>query len=76
MPAALWFTASSPPSPPTVNPQSFAQQQLTQPVGERGLSVSKNSEEPMHRDTVEQLIGAAAILLFAIGLVVYQNLWG
>jgi hypothetical protein len=30
----------------------------------------------MHRDTIEQLIGATAILLFAVGLVVYQNLWG
>jgi hypothetical protein len=26
----------------------------------------------MHRDTVELLIGAAAILLFAVGLIVYQ----
>jgi hypothetical protein len=31
---------------------------------------------PMHRDTLEQLIGAAAILLFAVALVVYQNLRG
>jgi hypothetical protein len=30
----------------------------------------------MHRDTVEQLIGAAAILLFAVALIIYQNLWG
>jgi hypothetical protein len=30
----------------------------------------------MHRDTIEQLIGAAAILIFAVGIVIYQNLWG
>jgi len=30
----------------------------------------------MHRDTKEQLIGAAAILRFAVGLVVYQRLSG
>jgi hypothetical protein len=30
----------------------------------------------MHRDTIEQLIGATTILLFAVGLVIYQNLWG
>jgi hypothetical protein len=30
----------------------------------------------MHRDTIEQLIGAIIILVFAVGLVVYQNLWG
>jgi hypothetical protein len=33
-------------------------------------------EAAMHRDTKEQLIGATAILLFAVGLVVYQRLWG
>lgn len=29
----------------------------------------------MHRATVEQLIGVAALFLFAVGLLVYQNFW-
>jgi hypothetical protein len=30
----------------------------------------------MHRDTKEQLIGVTALVVFAVGLVVYQRLWG
>jgi hypothetical protein len=34
------------------------------------------AEVPMHRDTKEQLIGVTALLIFAVGLVVYQRLLG
>jgi len=30
----------------------------------------------MHRDTKEQLIGVTALLIFAVGLIVYQRLLG
>jgi hypothetical protein len=30
----------------------------------------------MHRDCIELLVGATAIVLFGVALGVYQNLWG
>jgi hypothetical protein len=30
----------------------------------------------MSRDSIELLVGATAIMLFAVALVVYQNIWG